>query len=99
MKKIKSGIAVIMALVLAAGMLSGCGKKTDTKVAVTINETGFPIVNEKLEMKMMGITNAILCNWEENLFFTEMEAKTNWSGSTSWRSYRQISKTNRWPTI
>ncbi len=77
MKKIKSSIAVIMAFVLAVGMFAGCGKKTETKIAVTINETGFPIVNEKLEMKMMGITNAILCNWEENLFFTEMEAKTN----------------------
>lgn len=77
MKKIKSAVAVVVAALTIAGMLSGCGKENAKKSEVAINETGFPIVNEKLEMKMMGITNAILCDWSENLFFTEMEAKTN----------------------
>ncbi|MBQ4109449.1 MAG: extracellular solute-binding protein [Clostridia bacterium] len=77
MKKIKSGIALSVALLLAAGLFSGCGKDKAAKSDVAINETGFPIVNEKLEMSMMGVTNAILCEWSENLFFKEMEAKTN----------------------
>lgn len=42
------------------------------------NPTGFPIVNEKITLKVMGMTNpSIIDDWSKNKFFIGMEELTN----------------------
>lgn len=76
MKKMKRILSVSLA---AAMLLSGCGGKNDVaeKGDYAMNETGYPIVNESISMVMMGSSNSGLCDWKDNLFFKEMEKKTN----------------------
>lgn len=77
-----------LSLALAAGMLlTGCksaaepaqgGAETEAaEVSEDFNETGYPIVNEKINVSMMGSKAAIQGAWEGLVFFKDMEEKTN----------------------
>lgn len=87
MKKIV--IALVILLVVAAcsnnsntgntdNGNTGNGSNGSNNAAVeNFNETGYPIVPEKITLEMMGSKNAIHGPWEEMHLFTEMEKMTN----------------------
>ncbi|RAV16065.1 extracellular solute-binding protein [Paenibacillus contaminans] len=82
MKKI--GI-VVCAAAVAAVAAAGCsgGDKNAPSPAQTagagsaFNQTGYPVVNEKITLKMMGPKAAIHGPWDKMDLFTEMEKLTN----------------------
>lgn len=53
------------------------GSKLDEKVDTNLNETGFPIVKEKITLKMMGSKAPIQGAWEDLSFFKQMEKISN----------------------
>ncbi|MCP3738604.1 extracellular solute-binding protein [Rossellomorea sp. BNER] len=71
---------MILSLVLVTSMLAACTEKSSTnqnaKNKVEINKEGFPIVDEKLKMSMMG-PDVGQANWKDMAFFKEMEKMTN----------------------
>lgn len=76
----KNAVKKITVGLCAAALLAGCAKGGNgSKKTISVNKTGYPVVDEKLEMTMMGVTNSILGSWEDNLFFKEMEKLTNMS--------------------
>lgn len=81
MNKFKRLAALVVVTALSAGALAGCGDKpeepTTAKVTDNFNATGYPIVKEKITMKMMGVINPQYSKWEENEFFKRMEELTN----------------------
>ena len=82
-------VALLLVFLLAFSVLAACGKedskdnadneKTDEKVDVpNLNPTGYPIVNEKITIKMMGVDKPSPDRkWEDNRFFKRMEEMTN----------------------
>ena len=66
-------------------LLAGCGNSDSaagpqeevSSEKENFNETGFPIVNEKISVSMMGSKAAIQGAWDTLKFFVEMENKTN----------------------
>ncbi len=86
MKKTLS-ILLIVAMLLST-VLVGCskaensssnGNTTSGKSAVNanINLQGYPIVKNKITVKMMGAKHPIHGNWSDMVFFKEMEKLTN----------------------
>ena len=82
MKK-KKVVAWGVALTLLTVGLSGCfgtgnetaeGPKGDLS---NLNTEGFPIVKEPIQLKMMGMHNSTMVEWDKNKFFQRMEEKTN----------------------
>lgn len=78
--KSKRVIAAVCAAVIACAM-TGCGSKEDaaksTKNLDNLTESGFPIVKDKITLKMMGMHNPAMVEWENSEFFKTMEEKTN----------------------
>ncbi|MBM7584512.1 putative aldouronate transport system substrate-binding protein [Bacillus pakistanensis] len=77
MKKV---LIMILTLVLVTSMLAACTEKSNNnenaKNKVAINKEGFPIVDEKLKMSIMG-PDVGQANWKDMAFFKEMEKMTN----------------------
>ncbi len=77
LKMIAAGLAALMAV----SGLAACGGKDDAKTTTQVtdnfNKEGYPIVKDKITMKMMGVINPAYVKWEENEFFKRMEEKTN----------------------
>ncbi|MCK9479228.1 MAG: extracellular solute-binding protein [Firmicutes bacterium] len=68
-------LAFIAAMVV---LFAGCGKPpTNTSISNKFNETGYPIMEEKIVLKMMGITDPSFSDWSKNLFYRRMEEMTN----------------------
>lgn len=82
MKKI---LSIVIALMLILSTLSGCesrkqtnsNQSDDKKAAENLNLTGFPIVNNKITLKIMGPKASIQAPWDQMDVFKEMEKKTN----------------------
>ena len=76
----KNAVKKIAVGLCAAALLPAVQRAvTAIRETISVNKTGYPVVDEKLEMTMMGVTNSILGSWEDNLFFKEMEKLTNMS--------------------
>lgn len=75
----KRVVAAAVAACMLAGMCSGCGKKNDVgKADYKFNETGWPIVDEKITLTVMGNTNSVMPeDWNDLLLFKELEKKSN----------------------
>ncbi|MEK3883259.1 extracellular solute-binding protein [Paenibacillus sp. PL2-23] len=79
----------MLALVVAASMLmsliAACSSKEETEdnkprnsaVPQNLNATGYPVVNEKVTLKLMGAKGANQGPWDQMMFFEEMEKITN----------------------
>ena len=78
MKKV---LALILVGILVTTLFSGCSKENanvDQEANMeNLNLEGFPIVNEKITVSVMGAKHPIHGNWEDLLFFDLMEEKTN----------------------
>lgn len=75
-----------VSVALTAGiLLTGCAgtsgsqekAEADTGGTENLNETGFPIVDEKITVSLMGSKAAIQGAWDTLEFFTDMEEMTN----------------------
>ena len=51
--------------------------KAEQKETSYFNTTGFPIVNEKITLKLLGLRNPLNGPWEEMYLFNELEKRTN----------------------
>ncbi len=85
MKKI---IALVLAMIMLMSVFAGCGKSSapdkettagdSTELPDNLNETGWPIVNEKITLTLCGMTPpTLISDWNESLFFKRMEENTN----------------------
>lgn len=76
----KKSLSVIMSVLLIISMLAACSSKSSSnesaKEKVKINKEGYPIVDKKLTMSMMG-PDVGQAKWEDMAFFKEMEKMTN----------------------
>lgn len=93
MGNLRKPVAAVLAVCLAAGILSGCGdagapanapESTGPASAGAVaeqnfNETGMPVVKEKLVQKMAFVSDQVYTTdlGPELYFFKEMEKKTN----------------------
>ena len=82
----KKAIALVLTVVMLMSLFVGCGKSSDAdskshvsaEPPANLNETGWPIVNEKISMTLCGQTPpTLISDWNESLFFKRMEEKTN----------------------
>jgi putative aldouronate transport system substrate-binding protein len=83
-RKLTKSMVVMMAALL---VLTACSDKPKDAPAATsdgkpaaapnVKETGFPLVNTQVTLKMMGPKAALHGPWEQMDLFTEMEKKTN----------------------
>ena len=75
-KRIIAGLLIICSIM---GILSGCGNSNKEKeISYKFNKTGFPIVDEKITLTVMGETNSALPeDWNDLLLFKELEELTN----------------------
>src|SRR4051794_11384345 len=68
-------VGVLLAACSKQGVEINGGKKNEqTK---NFNPAGYPIVNQPISLKMMGIKQPIEAPWDHMEFFKEMEKKTN----------------------
>ena len=79
----KRNVFKMIAGVISVSLLlscAGCGEK-DSKATdssdVKINETGYPISDEPITVSVFGSRSSSQTNWENMLFFQEMEKMTN----------------------
>ena len=80
-------IAFIIVGCLMLSLLAGCkndeklngqqSSLTESTVQENFNTEGYPIVNEKITLKLMGVKAPIQGPWDQLLVFTEMEKITN----------------------
>lgn len=74
---------VLFSVLFVIATLIGCtdsnkmGNDTDNNKQVTINETGFPIVDEKITIEMVGQKNPIQAEWKDMSIIQEYEEMTN----------------------
>lgn len=84
------GVSLAVAASLMVSVLAACGGKenaasSSSSVAASstvqetksFNETGYPIVNDKITLKVMGVKSPIQGEWSSLFVFEEMEKKTN----------------------
>ena len=77
MKKSLRTISLCLVLAMIV-VFSGCGKKQEqTSSNVKVNETGMPIVNEKITLKVMGSKGPLQGPWDQLYVFEAMEKMTN----------------------
>lgn len=78
MKKI---IALVLSVVFVLGAFAGCGSENSTKTGnldVKVNKTGYPVVDEKITLSVMGSTNSALPDdWNDLVLFKKLEEITN----------------------
>lgn len=77
----RKAILVMLSFVLVLSMLAACTSKSNSKEnaeknKVEINKEGYPIVDEKITMSMMG-PDIGQAKWKDMAFFKEMEKMTN----------------------
>lgn len=82
MKKTKKLVCLALALVMGvSAALVGCGKSKDTAVQIKevegFNKTGYPIVKDKMDLKMAASRRSDVKDFNELKFFKDIEAKTN----------------------
>lgn len=72
-------VAGMLAAVSLTGVLSGCGgKEGGDNADYKFNKSGYPIVDEKITLEVMGETNGSYPDdWNDLLLFKELEKKTN----------------------
>ncbi len=80
----RKGVKVLLGCSLVISMIAGCSSgKNDTpnkdngKTPSNFNASGYPIVQQKVTLKMMGLKGPIQGPWDQMFFFKEMEDKTN----------------------
>jgi putative aldouronate transport system substrate-binding protein len=85
----RKSLLVLLSVVLGATIVAGCGVnegarqsaagdvKAEGNTPQNFNGEGYPIVNEAITLKMMGVKGRLHGPWEEMAFFQEMEQKTN----------------------
>ncbi|MGF6949993.1 putative aldouronate transport system substrate-binding protein [Neobacillus sp. B4I6] len=76
----RKAFLMMLSLILVVSMLAACTSKSNSKEnaksKVEINKEGYPIVDKKLTMSMMG-PDVGLAKWKDMAFFKEMEKMTN----------------------
>lgn len=77
MKNWKRATAVALCGVMAAGLCGCGGTEKKEKEHVAINETGYPIVNEKLNIKVMAPNWNSTKEYNEKSLVQDLEKKTN----------------------
>ncbi|NIK78055.1 putative aldouronate transport system substrate-binding protein [Paenibacillus castaneae] len=82
MKTVKKGLGLMLAGVMLAGILSGCGSAEEkgsgnkpNETADKVSKEGFPVVKEPMTLTMMGPDVGIQ-NWDKMPLFEEMEKLT-----------------------
>jgi len=78
--KSKKIVFLLLVLLLIAGTLFAGGQSGGSQSSagrVTVNPTGFPIVNEKISMTLFSQRAPIQGDWEKMPFWTILEEKTN----------------------
>jgi len=76
MKKLSLLLAILMAFAVIVP-LTGCNNTTERVIIdVTVAREGYPIVSEAITLNMFGSRAPVHGDWEQMLFFTEMEART-----------------------
>ena len=73
--------ATVMGLVMTMSVLSGCGGGNKGETASgngKFNKEGYPIVDEKITLSVMGATNGSMPDdWNDLVLFKELEKLTN----------------------
>ena len=80
MMKFRRICALVLSLSVAAAGFCGCGSKEEaaTGPSAGFNKEGYPIMNEKTDLKVMGCTNGTLPDdWNDLYAFKKMEEMTN----------------------
>lgn len=83
--KLKRQLSIWLSVLLAVSLLLAACAKDETESANpeerepgdNFNATGFPIVNEPVEIEVMGARHALVGEWKNLAFFREMEKLTN----------------------
>ena len=75
-KTITTALVLLLTAALFAGGASEASKSAASSSKVSVNETGFPIVNEPLTLTVFGIRDANQAQWEDMLVFQEYEKMT-----------------------
>lgn len=80
-------VALLLSFLMVLTVAAGCTSQKEEGAAPTpggpegraggLNETGYPIVDEPITLKLMGAKGPLQGNWEDMSFFREMEALTN----------------------
>ena len=75
-KTITTALVLLLTAALFAGGATEASKSAASSSKVSVNETGFPIVNEPLTLTVFGIRDANQTQWEDMLVFQEYEKMT-----------------------
>ncbi|MCR2804704.1 extracellular solute-binding protein [Paenibacillus soyae] len=80
----KKMLVLVVAVSMMMSMIAACSTKESEEnnsenaaVPQNFNATGFPVVNEKVTLKLMGAKAANQGPWDQMMFFEEMERLTN----------------------
>lgn len=75
----KKNIALVLAALMAAAAVTGCGGGADARETkqVTVAKEGYPVVDEKITINAVGYGDPGGGEWEEFPIFKELEEKTN----------------------
>lgn len=74
MKKI---ISLVLSCAMLISVVACSSKNTKETANIEINKTGFPITQKPITIKMMGLSLPNQAEWENMIFFKEMEKLTN----------------------
>lgn len=81
MNRMRRKLALIISLMLALGSLAGCNSTNSEQETVSeanVNVTGYPVVEDKITLTVMGATNSSLPeDWNDLVLFRELEKITN----------------------
>ena len=71
--------AMMMSVVMAATVAAGCSKdKNSAEADAGFNKEGYPIVDKKITLSVMGCTNGSMPDdWNDLVLFKELEKLTN----------------------
>lgn len=75
----KKNIALVLAALMAAAAVTGCGGGANARETkqVTVAKEGYPVVDEKITINAVGYGDPGGGEWEEFPIFKELEEKTN----------------------
>ncbi|MCR2808062.1 extracellular solute-binding protein [Paenibacillus soyae] len=80
----KKRILVVVAITMLISLIAACSSRETDKDKIeesvapqNLNATGYPVVNEKVTLKLMGSKEANQGPWDKMMFFEEMGKVTN----------------------
>ncbi|MCR2804705.1 extracellular solute-binding protein [Paenibacillus soyae] len=76
-------MTIVLSILILFSMLSACStdstpqQSDNSKAIQNFNASAYPIVNEKITLKLMGSKSPLQGPWDQMMFFEEMERMTN----------------------